>query len=903
VPPSPSLQFVHAAAGVSRRFVSWLRRACKNYGELIELEAVVDNRLREERVEALTGEEKTRLTQAIMDYEKILADLGRLYKSDAMETFRISGEGLIKWVGDEIISLGYTGMRERSAQYWVWDIRTGSSADEIPLPVDKKMRNVLDFYRVETYEVFHVPTQEEAERELLDFLENIKKWSRERLVYIVKKRYPLTDDTGGFWTVVRKVVELQSLRDVWDDFMEDWNRIAEDELMKMPQFQELKTFLMSDFDAERCVREIVEEAKKELVDKYAERIADPDAVKSEFLARAKQIFLERVAPETKIAEVYEEVKSLIPAEKVELTRAGLWKAIRWLFLHPAMELEAFASGHVFPLGFATEEARAIALKIAEKVTKILVYPPSVAAPPKFLEKREFFERIDAILRERVAHYVEGEKSGFSGTLHYEAPQFKEEYARIFSVNTVFAKFRDDVEKEKATAFDDYLKSLRPEHYLAEVVPNRFDIFSKRLVDKMRTQLLEEAVKKARPAAPVIKHLTEEEVLTAIPPFDEPMPISFEALREQLKKLDFDIYSPDGEKRLRDILVSLEREGTIYEPRPGSYKWTEEVTVPPPLPPRIEFVKVRFLKDMPAIVGADLKVYGPFAKDDVVELPKVNAEVIVKQEIATYTIMPPELPAKEIDALRTVVKVKADDLGLEWSDEVWTRFWKEYEARARELWSTKHVTYLEEEVESVLKAVAAPITPPAVRRERIRRPLRVEVPVEAPAEVFVTPVTIPRVPISKLPFPRAPSTEEQAILWDAFRYEMARLGQDPFRWRDNFKMHVLDRPYPDWATIVKNFSDFVEAIRTEKPFRLLPLVTLPMPWREEEEQRKYDAILHFIATKLYASMDELLHALFTYGVEVTEDDIKKAVKKGFAEKNLWLTSVGKETLESLTGEKL
>ena len=815
--PSPSLEFVHASAGLSRRFVSWLRRATKNYGELLELKAVVNNRLREERAEELTGAEKTRLTEAIMEYEKVLADLGRLYKSPAMETFRITGEGLIKWVGDEAISLGYTGMRERSAQYWLWDAKTGWRAEEISLPPEKKMRDVLGFYRVETYDVFHVPSQEEAERELLDFLENVKKWSRNRLGWLVGYVYPLKDETGGFWTLVRKVVELVSLRDVWEDLLEI--RVVEDELMNMPQFEDLKTVLASQLDAQHRVREIAEEAKKELVDKYGERTEDIDRVKGEFLARAKEILSERVAPESKIVEVYEQIKPLVPVEKVEVTKGGLLTAIRWAFLHPEMSLDAFASGQVFPLGFTTEQAREIAAKILEKVPKP---PPVVAAPPqKFLERREFLERIDSILRERVAHYVESEKSGFSGNLRHEAPQFEEEYVRIFSVNTVFAKFRDDIEKEKASAYDDYLKSLRPEHYLAEVVPNRFDIFSKRLVDKMRSQLLEEAIKKARPAAP---------------------------------------------------------------------------------PTKIEFVKIRFLKDMPAIVGADMKVYGPFAKGDVVELPKVNAEVIVKQEIASYTLVPAALPIEKIEALRTVAKVKADDLGLEWSAEVWSRFWKEYEARARELWATRGVTYIEEEVENVLKAVAAPITPPTVKRERVRRP-RLEIPVEAPAEVFVSPVTIPRVSISKLPFPRAPSTEEQAILWDALRYEMARLGQDPFRWRDNFKMHVLDRPYPDWATVLKNFNDFIEAIRTEKPFRLLPLVTLPMPWREEEEQRKYDAILHFIATKLYASMDELLHGLYTYGVEVTEDDVKKAVKKGFAEKNVWFTSVSKEALESLAGEKL
>ena len=601
----------------------------------------------------------------------------------------------------------------------------------------------------------------------------------------------------------------------------------------------------------------------------------------------------------------------------------------------------------------------------------------------------------------------------------------------------------------------------------ELRKKTFEAFKKKTAEQLKFLFLRDTYAKLIwmkiPEAerfPPAKVLTDQDVYQMLPPAEEE-PISFETLRAWLKKEQFDVYSVEGEKKLRNILASLEKEGSIFQPRPGFYKWTQEATreipkeakvkvkveegtnvgeffvrllynnfeaafsmslspmalkeylekkedtinfreqfrlqefsaaqietelkklpapfssgedvtvfwtsedveftttkarewwdaynkvysraeleafdlerlrmiaklkgvkigktkeevignilaevaeayVPPtPVPgARIEYVKVRFLRDMPAIIGANMKVYGPFTKGDVVELPKVNADIIVKQEIATYMIALPELPAKEIDALRTVVKVKADDLGLAWTDEVWSRFWKEYEARARELWATKHVTYVEEEVENVLRAVAKPITPPAIRRERIRRPPTV--PVEAPAEVFVEPVPIPKVPISKLPFPRAPSTEEQAVLWDAFRYEMARLGQDPFRWRENFTMHVLNRPYPDWATVTKNFSDFIEAIATGKPFRLLPLVTLPMPWREEEEQRKYDAILHFIATKLYPSMDDLLHALYTYGMEVTEDDVKKAVKKGYTEKNIWLTSVSKEMLEALIAEKI
>jgi DNA replication initiation complex subunit (GINS family) len=43
--------------------------------------------------------------------------------------------------------------------------------------------------------------------------------------------------------------------------------------------------------------------------------------------------------------------------------------------------------------------------------------------------------------------------------------------------------------------------------------------------------------------------------------------------------------------------------------------------------------VRFLREAPAIVGADLKVYGPFSIEDVATLPVENARVLIKHNIA------------------------------------------------------------------------------------------------------------------------------------------------------------------------------------------------------------------------------------------------------------------------------
>jgi DNA replication initiation complex subunit (GINS family) len=43
--------------------------------------------------------------------------------------------------------------------------------------------------------------------------------------------------------------------------------------------------------------------------------------------------------------------------------------------------------------------------------------------------------------------------------------------------------------------------------------------------------------------------------------------------------------------------------------------------------------LRFLKEVPAIVGSDLKMYGPFAAEDVATLPAENARVLVKHGAA------------------------------------------------------------------------------------------------------------------------------------------------------------------------------------------------------------------------------------------------------------------------------
>lgn len=82
---------------------------------------------------------------------------------------------------------------------------------------------------------------------------------------------------------------------------------------------------------------------------------------------------------------------------------------------------------------------------------------------------------------------------------------------------------------------------------------------------------------------------------------------------------------------------------IFEPE----KVKKEVVTPlaPPgvgVEPTV-FVEIKMLKDAPAIVGADMKVYGPFKKGKVYAVPKDNARAFLKVKIAVATRKEAEKP--------------------------------------------------------------------------------------------------------------------------------------------------------------------------------------------------------------------------------------------------------------------
>ena len=43
--------------------------------------------------------------------------------------------------------------------------------------------------------------------------------------------------------------------------------------------------------------------------------------------------------------------------------------------------------------------------------------------------------------------------------------------------------------------------------------------------------------------------------------------------------------------------------------------------------------LRFIQEIPAIVGSDMKIYGPFKPEDIATLPLENARILIKKGVA------------------------------------------------------------------------------------------------------------------------------------------------------------------------------------------------------------------------------------------------------------------------------
>ena len=135
----------------------------------------------------------------------------------------------------------------------------------------------------------------------------------------------------------------------------------------------------------------------------------------------------------------------------------------------------------------------------------------------------------------------------------------------------------------------------------------------------------------RYANQLLRELTETRLDKIIKSEVNGLPVNAQAMTPEEQKLH---------SSLRQLLTSYRQGSDIPVPQKQS---PPQPRVSPPMkeptpPPKTEekdteLVLVRFLQPLPAIMGIDMKAYGPFQPEELATIPRQNAENLIKRGIA------------------------------------------------------------------------------------------------------------------------------------------------------------------------------------------------------------------------------------------------------------------------------
>jgi len=114
-------------------------------------------------------------------------------------------------------------------------------------------------------------------------------------------------------------------------------------------------------------------------------------------------------------------------------------------------------------------------------------------------------------------------------------------------------------------------------------------------------------------------------------------------------IDAQAMTPEEQRlhsNMRQLLLGYRQGAEIPEPEAPPEAKTPRPTSPRPTAaaphkePEGEMVVVRFLKPLPAIMGVDMRAYGPFDPEDVASIPRRNAVNLIRRGIAKLVDIEP-----------------------------------------------------------------------------------------------------------------------------------------------------------------------------------------------------------------------------------------------------------------------
>ena len=71
--------------------------------------------------------------------------------------------------------------------------------------------------------------------------------------------------------------------------------------------------------------------------------------------------------------------------------------------------------------------------------------------------------------------------------------------------------------------------------------------------------------------------------------------------------------------------------------------------------------------------------------------------------------------------------------------------------------------------------------------------------------------LPKRPLSRLPFPRSPTSEEKIVLERVFRSRLLELGILPGEWERALNEHIFKWTFSSWNEILSTFEKLIKAI--------------------------------------------------------------------------------------------
>jgi len=91
--------------------------------------------------------------------------------------------------------------------------------------------------------------------------------------------------------------------------------------------------------------------------------------------------------------------------------------------------------------------------------------------------------------------------------------------------------------------------------------------------------------------------------------------------------------------------------------------------------------------------------------------------------------------------------------------------------------------------------------------------------------------LPKRPLSRLPFPRRPASEEKIVLERVFRSRLLELGILPGEWERALWEHIFEWTFSSWNEILNTFEKLIKAIAKGRFLVGVPYTPSP-EWLED-----------------------------------------------------------------------